>query len=227
MSDWRVAKSLLTLRGQINAIAPNRDDSGDGTIGDEAHASRSSDHNPWVKDGKTGVVTGMDITHDPAHGVNSQRFAEALLASRDSRLKYVISNRKIASGSDGPSPWTWRPYNGKNAHNHHFHISVKSDKAHYDSVAPWALDLDAHPEQTEKPATPVLPKKPVLKIGESGDAVGLLQTLLNKYGATLKADGKFGASTKAAVAKFQSKHGLVADGAVGVYTWEALEAKAT
>ncbi|HKV33547.1 MAG TPA: hypothetical protein VJP89_04485, partial [Pyrinomonadaceae bacterium] len=59
---WRVAKSLLRLREQINELAPNRSKASDGTIGDAAHASRKSDHNPWVKDGSIGVVTAMDIT---------------------------------------------------------------------------------------------------------------------------------------------------------------------
>ena len=98
---WRVAKSLLHLREQINAKAPNRDKSNDGTIGDAAHASRSSDHNPWVKDGSEGVVTAIDITNDPAHKVVSRDIAEAIRKSKDSRVKYLISAGEICSGSSG------------------------------------------------------------------------------------------------------------------------------
>lgn len=29
---------------------------------------RDSDNNPWVKNGATGVVTAIDITHDPSKG---------------------------------------------------------------------------------------------------------------------------------------------------------------
>jgi hypothetical protein len=136
---WRVAKSLEKLRSQVNAEWPQRDKSSDGTIGDEKHASRSSDHNPWVKDGKTGVVTGMDITNDPDSGPVSNDIAEALKASEDPRIKYIISNARICSGDAGPSPWVWRKYSGSNAHRHHVHISVKSEKPLYDSVKPWRL----------------------------------------------------------------------------------------
>jgi hypothetical protein len=137
--SWRVAKSLEKLRSQVNAEYPRRDKSSDGTIGDEKHASRSSDHNPWVKDGTMGVVTGMDITNDPDSGPVSSDIAEALKESRDPRIKYIISNARICSGDAGPSPWVWRKYSGSNAHRKHVHLSVKSEKALYDSVKPWSI----------------------------------------------------------------------------------------
>jgi hypothetical protein len=140
---WRVAKSLDKLRSQVNAQWPKRDKSSDGTIGDERHQASTSDHNPWVKDGKMGVVTGMDITNDPTGGPVSNDLAETLKASRDPRIKYIISNARICSGDAGPSPWVWRKYSGANAHRHHVHISVKSEKSSYDSVRAWALEPKA------------------------------------------------------------------------------------
>lgn len=137
MAPWRVAKSLETLRAQINAEFPNRAKHSDGTIGDAAHSSRSSDHNPWVRDGQTGVVTALDITHDPKNGVDAGALAEALLASRDDRIKYIISNRRICSGAMGPSAWRWRPYNGANPHTKHLHLSVGSEKRVYDDTRKW------------------------------------------------------------------------------------------
>ncbi|HEV2763746.1 MAG TPA: hypothetical protein VGV38_12265 [Pyrinomonadaceae bacterium] len=134
---WRVAKALLTLREQVNARHPGRSKVSDGTIGDAAHASRSSDHNPWVRDGGNGVVTGMDITHDPAHGCDCNVLAEAIRTGGDARVKYVIWNRQIANPAIQGG--AWRPYGGKNPHNHHVHISVKPEKANYDSTAPWAI----------------------------------------------------------------------------------------
>src|SRR5258708_4881597 len=120
---WRVAKSLLKLRDQVDEAHPHRNKSNDGTIGDQLHASRNSDHNPWVKDGKVGVVTAMDITHDPKNGVDTYAFADFLRLHRDMRVKYIISKKRISNpeinGGD------WRPYTGSNPHDEHVHISVK------------------------------------------------------------------------------------------------------
>lgn len=135
---WRLAKSLEMLRSQVNAKYPNRSKMSDGTIGDPAHSARTSDHNP----NSAGVVTAMDITHDPAHGVNAGLLAETLLASRDPRIKYIISNRRIAASSVvGSTPaWQWRSYTGSNPHDKHVHVSVSASASKYDSVAPWKID---------------------------------------------------------------------------------------
>jgi hypothetical protein len=127
---WRLAKSLETLRDQVNAKWPGRDKSSDGTIGDASHQATNSDHNP----NSAGVVTAMDITHDPAHGLDARKLAETLVASRDPRIKYIISNAQIVSST--VSPWQWRPYTGANAHRAHVHISVAGD---YDDTRPWHL----------------------------------------------------------------------------------------
>ena len=134
---WRVGKSLLKLRDQINDQYPNRSRISDGTIGNAEHAARSSDHNPWYVKNGVGVVTAMDITHDPAHGLDAGKFARALGATKDRRIKYLISNGQIMSGAGGPSPWVWRPYSGPNRHDHHFHLSVESTLS--DDAAPWKL----------------------------------------------------------------------------------------
>ena len=70
---WRVAQSLIRLRDQINLAAPTRSKASDGTIGDAAHATRDSDHNPWVKEGALGIVTAMDITHAPRAATLARR----------------------------------------------------------------------------------------------------------------------------------------------------------
>ncbi|WP_217701032.1 hypothetical protein [Hymenobacter sp. CRA2] len=138
---WRTAGSLLALLNQVNRRYPNRSKVSDGTIGDAAHQTTNSDHNPHVRDGSMGVVTALDITHDPARGCDAGRLAQALIASRDSRLKYVIWNRRIATAGpiDVATAWTWRPYNGTNPHDHHVHISVQPNKTLYDAVTPWAM----------------------------------------------------------------------------------------
>jgi len=139
---WRAAETLLVLREQINRAFPARSKASDGIVGDAAHASRASDHNPWVIDGNKGVVTAMDITHDPRSGCDANKLVAALHASRDKRIKYLIWNRRIANASaiGGVPAWTWRSYSGRNPHDHHFHLSVKPEKTHYDDRDPWHLD---------------------------------------------------------------------------------------
>ena len=212
---WRIARALETLRDQVNVMVPHRDKSSDGSIGDAAHASRSSDHNPWVQDGGTGVVTAIDITHDPKGGFDSYVFAEILRRNRDPRIKYVISNRKIFSSVQ--NPWEWRPYNGANPHDHHVHISVSSNRGLYDSTVPWKLDLLPGPVPHDGKIEPE--PKPVLRLGSSGDLVIYVQRMLGVN----PADGRFNDGTEHAVIEFQKRYGLVPDGVVGPYTWRQLE----
>jgi hypothetical protein len=114
----RVAHCLFKLRDQINHMWPNRDKTADGWIGDAAHAQRKSDHNA-KKVGDEWIVFGLDVTHDPAHGVDGFKITEHLI--QDPRIKYVIFHGRIYNPSVAK---VWRPYDGQNAHNHHFHVSV-------------------------------------------------------------------------------------------------------
>ena len=214
---WCLAKSLDTLRSQMNRNVPSRSKASDGTIGDAAHASRSSDHNPWVKDGATGVVTALDITHDPANGVDIQKLADALVASRDARIKYIIGNGRIVSGSGRKQPaGQWRKYSGSNAHTRHVHISVKASKAQYDDTRDWSLPGRA--------ATPAMkPQQSVLKCGSKGPFVSELQRNLAALGyAAGTADGVFGEKTEAADKVFQKARGLTVDGWADPRTIEAI-----
>jgi hypothetical protein len=148
MSTWRVAKSLEVLLSQWNAAHPDRSKASDGSIGDAAHAARTSDHNPWVgpaSDGKM-IVTARDFTHDPAHGADADQLAAALVASRDPRIKYVIRNRRMCrsypktldDGTHYPA-WSWAPYDGDNPHTKHVHVSVASVESLYDRTTQWKL----------------------------------------------------------------------------------------
>lgn len=227
---WRVAESLDVLLEQINKLSPNRSKASDGSIGDPRHqAEASSDHNPHVVYKGVGIVTARDFTNDPAHGIDSEKLANALLASQDPRIKYVISNKKIASGTgQGHPAWAWRPYTGSSPHDHHCHLSVKADPKLFDDTAPWKFDLAVAAEHVEAP--PSKTERPVLRKGtkdaDKSGPVHQLQELLNDHQVVEKplvVDGDFGPGTELAVDAFQKKEGLVVDGIVGGSTWDKLE----
>jgi lysozyme family protein len=215
--SWRVAKSLEKLRTQVNASAPLRSKASDGSIGDAAHASRASDHNPYIKDKNgVGVVRAIDITHDPDGGFDSYDFAEHLRKTGDKRITYIISNKKIANPGQA-----WRKYTGTNPHDHHVHVSVSETPALYDDASEW--DIGARPKGAVaqivgKIVDVISPPPAILKVGSKGAAVKELQTLLG-----IAADGAFGPFTEKAVRAFQAANGLAVDGMAGPYTLSKLK----
>ena len=118
---------------EADRIAPNRNRKADGSIGDTAHSSRTSDHNP----APDGYVYALDLTHAPASGFDAHARARLVVARADRRIKYVISDRMIARGYDKPGvpAWTWTPYSGPNPHTFHAHFSV--DAAFRNDTRPW------------------------------------------------------------------------------------------
>ncbi|MFN6534761.1 MAG: peptidoglycan-binding domain-containing protein [Nostoc sp. EkiNYC01] len=63
-----------------------------------------------------------------------------------------------------------------------------------------------------------------LQLGSTGDDVKTVQKSLNVHGfGSLTEDGIFGAKTESAVKKYQTNHGLSADGIVGLKTWYQLD----
>jgi len=208
----RRAKATQTLLEQVNESCPSRNKGSDGWIGDTAHQSTKSDHNP----NSAGVVQAQDITHDPAGGFDSYKFAEYLRTHRDKRIKYVISNRKIFSGNAGPEPWAWRSYSGKNPHDQHVHVSVGDSAAVYDDGSLWDVGFTVGLPDTSAPVITL----PVLKKGAKGFYVSMLQTLLGFTGKEV--DGQFGSGTEGALKQFQRTMKLDVDGICGVYSWREL-----
>jgi hypothetical protein len=117
------------LLAQVNALYPARNKASDGMLGDAAHQAVKSEHNPNAE----GVVTALDITHDPANGADMNKLATALLRSGDSRIWYIIFNRRIWEGG------VWTPYYGENPHDKHLHISTVQSKAKYDDASKWNI----------------------------------------------------------------------------------------
>lgn len=135
---WRNCRASVTLINEINAAFPGRDKTSDGTIGDAAHATRTSDHNPWLIVGNEGIVRARDVDKD---GIPAADIVETLRlrgAARDPRLYpggYVIFNRRITK----PDFSGWTTYTGSNPHDKHFHVSFSTVVDGFDSTAPWAL----------------------------------------------------------------------------------------
>lgn len=143
-TPWRVAASLNRYLNQLNALAPARSRTSDGSIGDEAHEAEgcSSHHNSCcTRWNGVWIVRARDFTHDPKNGANMHILAEALRQSRDPRIDYVIWNRQIFSSYwwGNVPPFAWRPYKGNNPHTLHMHKSVKAQQSLYDDVSPWAM----------------------------------------------------------------------------------------
>jgi hypothetical protein len=126
----RLVAAGVVLRSQVNRRWPDRDKASDGWIGDRAHSARTSDHNPDAR----GWVHALDIDADllgsgrraKARKV-AQELADQLIEYARSgepgseRLKYVVFNNHIASGTYSKQFWTWRA--GSWGHEHHIHVS--------------------------------------------------------------------------------------------------------
>ncbi len=113
------APCLLLLRRQLDERWPERAHASDGIMGDASHRKRKSDHN---------LGNAIDITHDPEHGCDVGKLAEEwrrqMAAFPGGRLKYIIYNRLIAVPAIG---WNWKPYEGRNPHVNHVHLSIRND----------------------------------------------------------------------------------------------------
>lgn len=68
---------------------------------------------------------------------------------------------------------------------------------------------------------------PELNRGDRGEAVKMLQTLLNRVGAMLKVDGDFGSGTERGVRYVQDIAGLANTGTVNNKLWDWVESKPT
>lgn len=161
--------SLVTLRGEINRIAPNRDKTTDGSIGDDAHRNTNSDHNADEEsdalrdrdaDSKN-EVHAIDVDKDlRVPGLTMQDVVDHLVtehrAGRDNRLTYIIYDRKIYSSA---TDWraSGRAYTGANPHTAHAHFSASYNTSREADTSPYGLeDLVAlTDEEIERIATRV------------------------------------------------------------------------
>ncbi len=177
---------------------PARNRASDGIMGDAAHCPGPSDHC---------AGNAFDLTHDPDRGCDAHALVEALRQRLDPRVKYIISNARIWNPS---IKMDWRPYNGRNPHRAHAHVSIHASAR--GDTSPWWGQVQ---QRTRCP----FPDHPLLKQGAKGELVRHLQDLLTRSGHSAAVDGDFGPGTLRAVQGLQRAKGLSADGIVGPKTW--------
>lgn len=149
MAGWILVPCLVRLRSDFNALAPNRDRSSDGSIGDAAHQSSLSDHNPDetgnvpIRDAdKINEVHAIDVDVDlRLFGVSMEDVVQFLLdrcrSGAEKRLRYIIFNRRIWSANKG---WREQRYTGANPHDHHAHFSASYETKHENDASSWELE---------------------------------------------------------------------------------------
>lgn len=145
---WKLAPSLVALVDEIDTIAPRRDHTADGSIGDAAHQGRgtASDHNP-----DAGFVHAVDITDDHVHFPTRARLVDSIVTRRDQRVGYLIDEGLVwrcraskvsdknraadrSQERDGMIPaWVPAIYTGPSPHTGHAHVSIlHTDRARND-----------------------------------------------------------------------------------------------
>lgn len=243
------APALDRLRAEVNAKWPNRSKASDGLLGDAAHSSRTSDHNPNAR----GSVNAMDVT---ASGIDTDVLIAA--AKKHPSVRYIIFNRRIMNRDIGN--FRSRPYSGSNPHTAHVHISLYQRSTAEKDTRSWGLgepSSSAPAPSKPKPArkVPAGPKYdfpyesggyigPKSGPNRSHSGIGGLKTagvldrvwnqrfvnqLDNNRGWSIGKgetwltkfgnDGKYGSELEALIRAFQREQGLPVDGLAGRDTW--------
>lgn len=135
---WFLNPALTAFRNEVNAAYPRRDKGSDGTIGDPAHAARTSDHNPDAD----GSVDAWDMDVElNGRGIPFLVDVELLkkLFQAHESSSYWIHNDQIASRSEG---WVRKSYAyagpDRNRHTQHVHWNTRS--AFENSTKPWGVE---------------------------------------------------------------------------------------
>jgi murein L,D-transpeptidase YcbB/YkuD len=237
MRPWKLVKAGVTLREQLNEKYPNRDKRSDGALGNSSHQARVSDHNRdengWVK------AIDIDENFGPGwqKGTTAKKFADQLIklareGKDGGRLKYVVYENRIASGTYRDQYWVWRK--GNWGHTKHIHVSF-TDKAERDG-SKFNLEIF----KNEKPETDVghlaaeaqktvtgmpFPGVNFVRYGKTNDYVKAMQAQLIAKGFKIKAGptGNYFQQTEKAVKDFYKSVGLTSDGKkIGPKAWNKL-----
>jgi hypothetical protein len=129
---WYKVKWIPGLFAAVDAVFPNRGHAQDGTVGDLAHLTGTSGHNPDDTPGVTAERQDADTRPEvraadvDTQGVDGDAVVAAVLgdASALRLLIYIIWNRHIWRASNG---WQREAYNGSDPHDRHMHFSGHPD----------------------------------------------------------------------------------------------------
>lgn len=141
MSSWTLAPCLKCLFDEFDLIAPDRDHTTDGSIGDDDHQNTDSDHNP----DNNGFVCAIDVDKDLRASFTMEDVVQYLLGEcRKSnnvgldrgRINYIIYKRRIWRADTG---WIEEYYDGENPHDQHVHISCEHDLNYVNDTRTWGL----------------------------------------------------------------------------------------
>lgn len=174
------APALVAYKNEWNGLFPQRDKASDGCCAGAAHSLQNptSDHEP----NKFGICRAFDLDEDIGQSPSGLILPLtppgkplwwlwlAIAAKPDKRIKYVIYERGIMwpnskLTADPARPETWgsaasrtnpRQYAGKNAHDHHLHLSVWDNPVFYDDTSNW-LDKWILPVVASKLVNPTFP----------------------------------------------------------------------
>ncbi len=133
-SSWVRTRGLTTFVGEVNETFPGRDRKSDGSVGDLAHQTSPSGHNPdrtglaEYKDGDAkNEVRAVDVDKDlrPGSGIDWMELVVQYIVKRARSgvfvpFEYIIYKRRIWGRWDN---WVTRQYTGVNPHNEHAHFS--------------------------------------------------------------------------------------------------------
>jgi hypothetical protein len=186
---WHLNNAQTQLASQLRAKHPGIII---GTIADSVHSGESQH-----QEDSDGTVDAID----PMIGKNytfteAQQDVNALVASRDRRIRTLIFNGHIISSVI--EPWEWRPYTGTNdPHTGHWHMDTV--QALEDDGSEWNLG-----ERRNGVALP--------KYGDTGEDVSYWQLVHNRarivHGSpapSIDVDGDYGPATASAFSIFYKR----------------------
>lgn len=168
---------------------------------DRLAAALACDRLAALKSASWGAFQIMGFNHKLAGFPDVASFVRAMVSGEAAHLTAFVAFVKASNLADELVRRDWaafaRGYNGPDYRINRYDEKLAEAYAYFSTVSGSA--------------------RPVLREGATGVWVEVLQRMLG-----LNVDGGFGPGTRAAVERFQQRHGLPADGVVGQRSWVLL-----